>query len=361
MKLNINPEKIKAFKGPQKKHFYFVTNKEFVDMFELQDNDGFLSNNVLMLSVDTSFEDLLENSIPEDSCVLVVSPNVFFSSPLQDKIGSRRIIAMACNSTPTHIEDIHHFWDCLINTDPLEQQQRTDVFFELGENSEYLKFIDNTNKTSAIFNHLDESYLWSEQTGLLNDGEQQLAPSGEISVLPIAIQEFNEDLRLDFTGSIAFHGAPILHSGTPSFTRKDQKRIYNDLSVLNDNAVLAELKSGVIEEIFATNGESQKAVDMLNCMFKIDSRYRILWEIGFGINSAIKIREGNHAMNETYGGKNGCIHFGLGLTPYTQYHLDIVCPSMTVLTSDDQLLIGTKSRKMRSIRNSSTNCLCAEN
>lgn len=32
---------------------------------------------------------------------------------------------------------------------------------------------------------------------LLNDGEQQLAPSGEISVLPINIQELDENSSYD--------------------------------------------------------------------------------------------------------------------------------------------------------------------
>jgi len=49
-------------------------------------------------------------------------------------------------------------------------------------------------------------------------------------------------------------------------------------------------------------------------------------EIGFAHNVTLQLLDGNHAMNEVYGGLNegsdGCLHWGLGLTPYTQYHLD---------------------------------------
>lgn len=360
MKINLCPSDIKVFRDCKDKKFYLVTNEEFSNSFELENDNKFLSINTVFLSNDVSFDDLLKTEISDNACVLVISPNVFFQSPEQEKIGKRRIIAMACNSTPTDINDIEHFLECLINTDPIEQQQKTDLFFEVGENANFLQFIDSRNQTSATFNHLDESYLWSEQTGILNDGEQQLAPSGEISVLPIAIQEFDEKLRLDFSGTIALHGTPILHSGTPSFTRKDQLRIYNNLAHMSEEAVIATVEKGVIVKLTSTGEKSKKAIAMLECMFETDSRYRILWEIGFGINRHIKIRSGNQAMNETYGAENGCIHFGLGLTPYTQYHLDIVCPNMNVLTDSGDLLIGKKVKKMRSVKNNSTNCLCSE-
>jgi hypothetical protein len=48
-------------------------------------------------------------------------------------------------------------------------------------------------------------------------------------------------------------------------------------------------------------------------------------------------------MNEVHGGTGGMIHFGLGLTPYTQYHLDIICPNTQVLGSNGECIIGEKS------------------
>ncbi|EGG95376.1 hypothetical protein IMCC1989_669 [gamma proteobacterium IMCC1989] len=361
-KLLIEAEKINVFSDCSDKHFCLVTNKELKDLIQIKENNHFISNTIYTIDDEYNFEYILHKTLPDNACVLVISPYVFFESPPQKTLGNRRVIAMACNSTPTSIDDIAHFWECLVQTDPQEQQLKTDVFFELGQESQHLRFIDYKNNTEAVFMHMDESYLWSEQTGILNDGEQQLAPSGEISVLPINIQEFDKTLRLDINGTIALHGTPILHNGTPSFTREDQKRIHSNLSKISKSAIIATIKNGEITDIKATSPISQKAVDTLNCMFEIDSRYRILWEIGFGINKNIKLRAGNHAMNETYGAENGCIHFGLGLTPYTQYHLDIICPNMNVLTDNNTTLIGTpkKIKKMNILRNTQGNCLCTE-
>lgn len=303
---------------------------------------------------------IISTGIPQKACIVVISPHVFFQSPKQEMLGERRLIAMACNSTPANMDDIVHFWDCVINTDYSEQEKRTENFFFTGENASHLVFVDYVNHTTAKFMHLHDNYLWSEQTGILNDGEQQLAPAGEISVLPLAIQNYDENLRLDINGTIAFHGIPILHNGTPSFTRKDQKRVHGQLAKMSCSAIIATLKDGEITNLAPTTQDAQESADMLQCMFDVDSRYRILWEIGFAINKQLVLRDGNHAMNEVYGGPHGAIHFGLGLTPYTQYHLDIICPRMNVLTDEGAYLIGPNNvkNKMNVTKNSSANCMC---
>jgi len=345
--LELNPGEIKVFNDHDNFHFCLVTNSEIEGNIFVKEDGGFKTYKKYIINDENNFEKLLSASIPEKSCIVVISPYVFFQSPPQEMLNNRRLIAMACNSTPTSLEDINHFWKCVINTDHIEQQKITDNFFSIGERAKYLKFIDYENETSAIFNHLQEDYLWSEQTGIMSDGEQQLAPSGEISVLPLNIQNFDETLRLNFNGSIALHGTPILHNGTPSFTRDDQKRMYSRLNAMSSSAIIADIKDGEITNIKASTPIANKAVDMMQSMFDVDSRYRILWEIGFAINKNLVLRDGNHAMNETYGGPNGTIHFGLGLTPYTQYHLDIVCQNMNVLTDKDFYLIGPNKKNSK--------------
>src|SRR5207249_6300741 len=66
----------------------------------------------------------------------------------------------------------------------------------------------------------------------------------------------------------------------------------------------------------------------------------IIWEIGFAINTFLDILPGNHAMNEVFGGTRGCLHWGLGLTPFTQYHIDMICPNTLVLNSNSEVLLG---------------------
>lgn len=355
----INLAEIKSLGDPRGAHFCLVTNASIQDQLEIGGHEGYLSATKVIFEAGQSFETLLKERVPERAHVLVISPDVFFQSPPQEAVGAgRKLMAMACNSTPTDLEAVRHFLDVIRRTDPEAQQEFADRFFALGEEARHLEFVDDRNGTRAVFNHLDESYLWSEQAGTLGYGEQQLAPAGEISVLPLRIQDFDDSLRLDFNGTIALHGHPILHSGTPHFLRADQKRVHSLLDTMADDAVIAEVRDGAIVGLKAASPKSEPARAMLQSMFDVDSRYRILWEIGFGVNTENEILPGNHAMNETHGGAAGAIHFGLGLTPYTQYHLDIVCSNTRVLTDKGDALINPRKKSMN--RQKTSGCVCVE-
>jgi hypothetical protein len=357
--LTIDPTRIRVFGEASETHFCVVTNHSLQNSITINKVGGYLSYQIILHEPGTSFVDLLAHQVPDRAHVLVISPDVFFQSPPQDAIGShRKLLAMACNSTPTNIDAINHFLRVIEETDPQKQQRHADRFFELGEDAAYLEFIDEKNGTHARFNHLHNDYLWSEQAGTLSDGEQQLAPSGEISVLPLRIQDFDENLHLDFNGTIALSGTPILHNGTPSFLRTDQQRLHDALSVISNDALVATVENGVIVDLTAKSQGAESASNILQALFLIDSRYRILWEIGFGINTANRILPGNHAMNETFGNTDGAIHFGLGLTPFTQYHLDIVCPNTSVRTDKGEYLIGKRRSSME--RNRTVGCPCIE-
>ncbi|KAB7597331.1 M29 family metallopeptidase [Verminephrobacter eiseniae] len=355
----IDPARIRAFGKPVETHFIVVTNQSLRDDIIIKNSGSYIGYQTMLLESKIPFVELLANQIPNRAHILVISPDAFFQSPPQDSLGNhRKLLAMACNSTPADVDVINHFLRVLEDTDPEKQQQHANHFFELGENAAFLEFVDERNGTLARFNHLDDSYLWSEQAGTLGDGEQQLAPSGEISVLPLKIQEFDETLRLDFNGTIALNGTPILHNGTPSFLRADQQRLHHALSGISDTALIATVENGVIVDLKAASPTGDSATAILQALFTIDSRYRILWEIGFGINTAHRILPGNHAMNETFGNTDGAIHFGLGLTPYTQYHLDIICPNTVVKTDTGEYLIGKRKSAME--RHRAAGCPCIE-
>jgi hypothetical protein len=262
-------------------------------------------------------------------------------------MGRRKLMMMACNSTPTSLDAVKYFLDVIERTDPQQQEEFADRFFMLGEASEHLEFVDPrygtyASGTHARFEHLRDHYEWNQQAGLLQWGGQQLAPAGEISVLPIEILRFDATLRLPINGHVAFHGQPVLHSGSPSYLREDQARIHAALASVGNHAVIATTENGIISSLRATHAEAEPAVKMLEAMFEVDSRYRIIWEVGFGINAALKtLLPGNHAMNEVFGGSGrGALHFGLGLTPFTQYHLDIICPGTRVLGHKGEVLFG---------------------
>lgn len=360
-KIQINPTRLRQFGETRNIHFRLVTSASIAPHLEIRPDNDYATREMNVIASMEEFRNLLTAStIPEDAHILVIAPDVFFQSPPPHILGERRkLMAMACNSTPTSISTIAYFIETMERTDPEDQKRRTDRFFESGEASQHFLFRDSQYGTEAIFHHLDESYLWNEQTGYIGWGEQQIAPAGEISVLPLDIQQFNENLRLDINGQLAFKGQCVLHNGTPSYLRTDQHRIYNALDAMHDHAIIADVKDGQISGIRESHSAALPARRMLESMFEVDSRYSVIWEIGFAVNCGLRILRGNHAMNEVFGSHNGSMHWGLGLTPYTQYHLDIITPGTAIFNHDNELVFGGASAKMRRERELGCGCNAA--
>jgi hypothetical protein len=339
----VNPARLSQLGPAEGCVFCLVANPEIADRVSVVREAPYADYLTIPFRSGDRFEDLLQERIPEPAHVLVISPYAFFQSPAGEVLGPRRkLMAMACNSTPASPEVIRHFLTVMERTSAAEQAAFSDRFFDRLESADHLEYVDDKHGTRATLQHLDEDLVWNQQAGPLEWGEQQIVPSGEISVLPTEIVEFDENLRLPLEGEIAFRGYPILHCGTPSFTRKDQSRIHRHLAPMERHAVVARVVRGEIVELRPHDREAAPVVRMLEAMFEVDSRYQLVWEMGHALNTSLDILPGNHAMNEVYGGTQGCLHWGLGLTPYTQYHLDIISPDTTVYTNTGQVVLGTE-------------------
>jgi hypothetical protein len=337
----VDPDRLQQFGAAQGSVFCLVTNPEVISQVDIVKSGAYKDYLTIPMSEGESFEDVLRDRVPETAHILAISPSAFMASPRPEDLGPRRkLMAMACNSTPTTLEIVRHFLGVMERTSAAEQGEFSDTFFDRLEEAEYLVYRDDKRGTQAVLRHLEDGLEWNQQAGPLDWGEQQIVPSGEISVLPVEITEFDEDLRLPLEGEIVLRGYPILHNGTPSFTRGDQARIHSQLAAMTEHAVIAEVKGGAITRLRADTPGAAPAVDMLNAMFAVDSRYRIVWEMGHALNTSLDLLPGNHAMNEVYGGTEGCLHWGLGLTPYTQYHLDIIAPDTTVYTDSGTRVLG---------------------
>ncbi|MEV0642221.1 hypothetical protein AB0I77_46375 [Streptomyces sp. NPDC050619] len=338
----IDPSRFSQFGPTAGSAFYFVTNPELVDSFRLVHDGDYEKVETVVLGPEDDFAKLLDTEISDPAHILVASPYRFFQSPDPEVLGERRkLMAMACNSTPTSLDSVRHFLGIMERTSAVEQDAFCDRFFTVAEDAEHLEYTNPVTGTRATLDHLRDGLVWNQQAGHLEWGEQQIVPSGEVSVLPLEITEFDETLHLPLEGEITLRGYPILHSGTPSFSRGDQARIHKALSAMEHHPITARVTAGQITELTAVEPGAAPAVDMLEQMFAVDSRYRTVWEIGHALNSNLEILPGNHAMNEVYGGPKGCVHWGLGLTPFTQYHLDIISPE-TVVTGGgtSQTLLG---------------------
>ncbi|HEX7771591.1 MAG TPA: hypothetical protein VF435_04170, partial [Pyrinomonadaceae bacterium] len=320
-RLYINPGKLKTFGEQAGCTFSVVTTPELKSHIQLNEtSSAYGAYMVVTASSTAEAHQCIAEKIPDRSHILVVMPSVYFKSPGPDVLGPKKKLGvLACFSTPTDTAQLNHFLRQAEKTDPESQRRYAEFFFEVGQKSEYLELINDEYGTRAVFNHLDDSLMWHEQVGPLDWGEQQLLPSGEISVLPVEV--FGQDINqaLDVSGSIAVKGLPILHSGSVSFQRKDQSRIYDQLSTLYNAAIRLECEHGYVTEIDALDAEARDAARYFNMLREIDSRYGVILEMGFGCNFTHELIYSNSAMNEVHGNPTGVIHLGFGLLPYTQY------------------------------------------
>ncbi len=357
-KILIYPERLKQLGEAEGCHFYLVTNSAYKEIFQIEGDAHYKSSSTLSIDSEKEFTKLLNNSIPDNSHILVISPDHLIHSVKPNKLHNKKLLIFACNSAPSSLEAIQHFLRCGERTDPEQQELFTKNLFDKLESTENLLLVDDHYKTRAIFDHLDEEYGWHEQAGFIDWGQQQVFPSGEIAcfLVPLKGHQVNFNERMKINGDISLCGHPILHSGPPSFRPEDQERIYQALATMRHHAVIATASNGVITKLSPTNETCIPAANMLETLFRVDSRFRIIYEVGFALNSEVSPYPENSAMNEVSASKTGSLHFGLGMLPYTQYHLDIICPSLSILTKNGDFIFGAKPNGIKRIK--STQCPC---
>lgn len=336
--LSVRPHLYSMFGAAEGAQFCLVTHSRLLDQFSFDESGDYTAYNKIAFDPTDDLDSLLAK-LPEPSHVLVVLPDRLFESPTPDKVGRRKLAVMPCASTHMTPESIRPALEMLERVDIPTMQAVADRFFDVGQQGDQLEIVDAGYGTRATFAHLNDDYEWFEQAGAIDWGGQQFAPCGEISVLPLFHGRYDSRLSFPINGEIAIKGCPILHSGRPSHLANDQARLHGQLATMTDHAIIATVHEGWITDLKATHPTVRPAVDTLNRMIEIDSRYALIWEVGFGINHTSDLISGNVATNEVYGGRYGSIHWGLGLTPWTQYHLDIVCPG-TRITVGGKRLIG---------------------
>jgi hypothetical protein len=181
------------------------------------------------------------------------------------------------------------------------------------------------------------------------------------------ITEFDTSRRLGLNGSLTLLGWPIVHGGYDPALAPEQARLFEGLLPLRQHAIVVTADDGWIVGCrpAASTPQARAVAAVLDELLDSDPRYRVVWELGFGINTSMSVQAGNCGCNEVYGGRNGVVHFGLGLTPYTSFALTSLCPLTTLIDDAGSVLIGDPNRNGRSNgrtsrikRTRSANCGC---
>lgn len=348
--INIYPSRLKQFGETRNCSFCLVTNSDLISHFNITSDSYYQNSFIVAYDQENNFSEILTEQIPENTHILVITPNCYFYSPKAEVLGKRKLVIMANNSTPTSLDAIEHFLRCGERTNPDYLDNVSDKFFELADDTEKFLFTDDEYNTIAEFKHTNENLKWHQQAGRLEWGQQQLFPSGEISTLPVDVYDMDIQTSFELNGEITLRSHPILHTGKTSYLPADQEKIFQTLAELEHNPVIATVENGIIKKLRTTSSKKCFAKEMLNALFELDSRYQTIIEIGFGINHWVKLFAGNSAMNEVHAANvGGTIHFGLGLTPFTQYHLDLLCPNIKILNTKNEIIFGKDNINFNSL------------
>jgi hypothetical protein len=325
--LEIYPDKIKNFSNEYRnKKFCLIITEFLSNKIAIKPSRYYEESVLVICKADEKINDILER-LPKDADLFFI-PYLYNEHPFpqpSDLTTNQRFLMLSCTqSTPVTLEGINYFLNLIYASDPKK-------FYQACEFADAIEFVNQKHSTVATL-QINEELLLSEICGNLEPRQIGVVPSGEIA---FSHKHFHEMPPISLDGTIVLLGHPILHCHT--FTQEAfnyQLKLFNKFLSLQKNAMELTVKDGKIIYCQAIDRGAKKSVQALNELFETDSRYQIIIEIGIGLNQHLKLLEYNSSMNETYGGDDMCIHFGIGIAPATLFHLDVICP-------DTQLKINT--------------------
>ncbi|MFE9557058.1 hypothetical protein ACFYMW_36925 [Streptomyces sp. NPDC006692] len=341
--------------------FCLITSEQSGEPISLLRGDGYSRVLHLRLPPGTRLGELIAASVPADAHVLAVCPGRFLDSPTPQELGERKLAVLPAGSTPLTDEHVRYFLRTAAATDVAQHARVAEEFFDLVGDSDRLTIVDDASATEAEFDHTVGDCVWNQQAGVLEPGDQQIFPSGKLSVTAAEITTFEPEARLrGLNGDLTLRGWPIVHRHEDPADGADQQRLFEALSPLVANAVTLHVVAGSIEGVTPQTPGAASAAGELEKLLTDDPRYRVIWELGFGINTTTEIIPANCGPNEVYGATGGVVNLGLGITPATRYALAFLCPRSSLVTSDGTAVLGARKavRRGRMQRVSSASCGC---
>jgi hypothetical protein len=349
--LVVRPDRYRQF-GTGNRPFYLVTDTSLVDAFTMAGQ-----GTVLGADPAAGVAGMLADRTEPTADVLIAAPGSFLGPLDTAALAERRIVALPCGSTPVTLEQIAAVLPVMEQTDPAAQAARAAEFFESVEGCQSITITDRARGTTSALRPHDGDGEWHQQAGPVDDGELQIAPAGELSVLAGGISAFDADSAMALSGDLTLRGPVIVHAGYDPGLAAEQERCYRSLAGVYHGPVVLGTDSGVVVDCRPGDGSAgaRQAATALRDLLDSDQNYRTVWEIGFGINTELGILPGNCGFNEVFGGQHGVLHIGLGLTPATRFALTFLCPDSSVTTNQGRRLAGSASRITRT-RSASCGC-----
>jgi len=347
--------------GDPAETFCLITSEQYGEPLSVLPGDGCSRVLRLTLPPQARLGELIAGHTPKDAHVLAVCPGRFLDSPSEEELGARKLAVLPAGSTPLTDEHVGYFLRTAARTDVARQSATAEEFFDLVAGSDRLTVVDDVSGTEAEFDHTAGDVVWNQQAGVLEPGDQQLFPPGKLSVTAADITTFDADARLaGLNGDLTLRGWPIVHRHEDPADGADQQSLFEALTPLVAHAVTLHVTAGRVEGITPQSAAAAPAAQALEKLLTDDPRYRVVWELGFGINTGTEVIPANCGPNEVYGATHGVVNLGLGVTPTTRFALAFLCPRSSLVTADGTAVLGARKavRRGRMQRVSSASCGC---
>ncbi|OAA19855.1 hypothetical protein UG55_10845 [Frankia sp. EI5c] len=329
----VHPDRHREFGNPSDT-FLLLTQADRAGDFTLAPGTRYRHQAVGTIEAGEPLDAVLRSHrCPAGADIFVVCPDRFVAPPEPAALGpDRRLAVMPCGSTPMTDEQVAYFLAVVENTDPVALGSRAERLFGALSATSYVWLTAQREGTSATFG-ISADYDWNQQAGALCPGDQQIAPAGEASAAPSGLYRFDTSQRLDLSGAITLLGAPIVHRGEDPEGIEEQAALFRDLDALRESPVILTLAQGLVTDVRPTEPAGKGAVAALTELYAADDAYRVVREFGIGLNPVLRQQPGNCGLNEMFGGNDGVVHLGFGLTPLTRYALTFTCAD-TVMTDE---------------------------
>jgi len=362
--ITVSPDNIKQFGSMPGRDFYLMVTPELLPHIKLKAAKHYSKTEIVVFDpAKDTINEFIANHFPNHVDILFI-PYGIENRPFGHKKyinETQRLLTFVCHSAPIDLDQLAHFLKLLEKTDPAKQIQLAEAWYKKINGNKQLHFINQQYHTQATLT-IKPGYLWGDIYGYVPEGGHHMALNGEIALTPmVSPAEVDRSLtdipKLDITGSLIFHGYSMLHRSVakPYVSLADQARLFTALDSLRDHPIKLALTGGMITSLEPLSNGAKQAVNVLESLFMIDSRYQMLFEIGFGLNTHLELYPGNCTLNESFGAKAGCLHFGIG-SRLTNYHYDIICPGTKVITEKNDLLFSVDDSLLN--RQDAMTCPC---
>jgi hypothetical protein len=336
-----------AFGDPVGQRLLIVASRATLEQLDLVNDGGYSC--VTGMAADAEEIPTLLDALDGPCHIFVITTDSTFQSPPASAVAKAKLGVLPLYSTGFSWAKLRAALSIIGGTDFADQHRRARKVVAALDEGETVTFLGSASTSLQLRTWAGRQLHFFDQSGPIGWGRQSVLPGGELSLLTDGHGQYSADANFLLDGDLVVATAPVVHRGgcpcaiarlrlegdtraAGACTMRDRvtdARLRDVFSALEHAArrpALLHIRGGFIEQA-ASLGVQSPFVAALDALFVEDPRYRKIHEIGFGLNPASTYRAGiNFLPNEMVSGA----HFGLGLTPFTEFHIDLVSPGMQV-------------------------------